>query len=205
MAVVKDYDNVAAFVLAGGASSRMGRDKALLELDGVPMIVRMARLAEPHVASVTLVGPPERYAHLGLCVVADRWQGTGPLGGIVTALGVSESHWNLILGCDLPYLTAEWLVWLIARTLDSSAQAVVPESRRGLEPLAAMYRKDCALAFSTALEQGVRRISEALGEIVFEKVTAGQWRELGSTDMIFHNVNTPKDFAEAQRRIATSL
>jgi molybdenum cofactor guanylyltransferase len=203
---MKRCDNIAAFVLAGGASKRMGRDKALLKLDGVPMVVRMARLAEPHVASVTVVvGSAERYASLGLSVVSDRWVGIGPLGGIATALSGSSADWNLILGCDLPYLTTEWIEWLISRTIESPVQAVVPESRRGLEPLAAMYRKDSALAFSTAIEQGVRRVSEALGEIVFEKVTAGQWRELGSTDMIFQNVNTPKDFAEAQRRIATSL
>ena len=198
---MKRCDNIAAFVLAGGASRRMGRDKALLELDGVPMVVRMARLAEPHVASVRVVAPPERYASLSLCVVADRWQGTGPLGGIATALGASSSQWNLILGCDLPYLTAEWLVWLIARALPSSAQAVVPELPQGLEPLAAMYRKDCALAFSAALERGVRRVSEALKEIFFERVTAGQWHEFASTDMLFENMNTPEDFAETQRWI----
>jgi molybdenum cofactor guanylyltransferase len=79
---VNHCDNIAAFVLAGGASRRMGRDKALLKLDGVPMIVRMARLAGPHVASVTVIGPPKRYASLGLCVVPDRWPGVGPLGGL---------------------------------------------------------------------------------------------------------------------------
>ena len=167
---MKRCDDIAAFVLAGGASSRMGRDKALLELDGVPMVVRMARLAEPHVASVTVVGPPERYAHLGLGIVADRWRGTGPLGGIVTALGASSSRWNLILGCDMPYLTTAWIRWLIARTLESPAQAVVSESQRGLEPLATIYCKECAQAFSAALNRGVRRVSEALGEIFFEKV-----------------------------------
>jgi molybdenum cofactor guanylyltransferase len=90
--VVKDHNNVAAFVLAGSASRHMGREKALLALNGVPMVVRMARLAEPHVASVTVVDPPERYAQLGQCVVLDRWQGAGPLGGILTALGASTSH-----------------------------------------------------------------------------------------------------------------
>ena len=64
-----------------------------------------------------------------------------------------------------------------------------------------MYRKNCALAFSTALERGVRRVSEALGEIFFEKVTASEWHAVSSTDMLFHNMNTPEDFAEAQRRI----
>ena len=198
---MKDHNNVAAFVLAGGASRRMGRDKALLALNGVPMVVRMARLAEPHIASVMVVGPPERYASLGLFVVSDRWPGIGPLGGIATALSVSSADWDLILGCDLPFLTTKWIAWLIARALESPAQAVVPESRRGLEPLAAIYRKDCGLAFSTALKRGVRRISEAVGEISFEKVTAGQWQELGLTDILFHNMNTQEDFDEARRRL----
>jgi len=184
---VKDHNNVAAFILAGGASRRMGRDKALLALNGVPMVVRMARLAEPHVGSVTVVGPPERYASLGLFVLS--------------ALSVSSADRNLILGCDLPFLTTEWIAWLIARALESAAQAVVPESGRGLEPLAAIYRKDCGLAFATALKRGVRRVSEAVGEISFEKVTAGQWQELGLTDVLFHNVNTQEDFAEARRRL----
>jgi molybdenum cofactor guanylyltransferase len=198
---VKRRDNIAAFVLAGGASRCVGRDKAPLELDDVPMVLRMVQLAEPQVASVTFVGPPVRYASFGLCIVADRRAGMGPLGGITTALSASSADWNLILGCDMPYLTTEWIEWLIARTLESPAQAIVPDSRRGLEPLAAMYRKDCALAFSAALERGVRRVSEALGEIFFEKVTTSEWHALGSTDMNFHNMNTPEDFAEAQSRI----
>ena len=60
---------------------------------------------------------------------------------------------------------------------------------------------DCALAFYAAIERGVRRVSEALGEIFLEKVTASEWHALGSTDMLFHNMNTPENFAEAQRRI----
>ena len=198
---MKDHNYIAAFVLAGGASRRMGRDKALLQLDGVPMVVRTARLAGMRGASVTVVGPPEQYASLGLAVVPDRWPGAGPLGGIATALGASSVDWNLILSCDLPYLTWEWLEWLIARAAESTAQAVVPESQRGLEPLAAMYRKNCGLPFSSALERGVRRVSEALDEILFEKVTASEWYAVSSADMLFHNMNEPEDFTEALRRI----
>src|SRR6476646_3246496 len=138
--------NVAAFVLAGGASERMGQDKALLELGGVPMVTRATRLAQPYVASVAIVAPQERYAQLGLRILPDRWPGAGPLGGIATALSATNSEWNLILGCDLPYLTQEWIAWLISHALDSPAYAVVPESRRGPEPLAAMYHQSCGAA-----------------------------------------------------------
>jgi molybdopterin-guanine dinucleotide biosynthesis protein A len=200
---IKRHNNVAAFVLAGGMSTRMKRDKALLELGGVPMVLRIARLAEIHVASVAVVAPLGRYASLGLLEVADHWPGEGPLGGIVTALGASSADWVLILGCDLPYLTAEWIERLISRALESTAQAIVPESSRGLDPLAAMYRKDCAPAFSAAFDRGVRRVTEALGEIHFERATADQWSGPEPANFVLQNMNTPEDFAEAQRRISS--
>ena len=84
------FQNVAAFILAGGTSERMGQDKALLELGGAPMVTRMERLAQPYVASVAIVAPQERYAQLGLHIVPDRWPGAGPLGGIATALGLDK-------------------------------------------------------------------------------------------------------------------
>src|SRR3989441_2918291 len=114
---MKRHDQVAGFILAGGVSSRMGRDKALLEIGGVPLLVRTARLIEPLVAAVTVIGSPERYASLDLRVIPDAVAGVGPLGGIATALRFSASAWNLVLGCDLPYLTAKWLDRLMARPL----------------------------------------------------------------------------------------
>src|SRR6516162_9227963 len=112
---MKRYEDISAFILSGGASSRMGRDKGLLKISGQPLIVRIARLAEPLVSSVVIVGPPERYGTLGLRVIADRAFGDrgensilqGPLAGIATALAATSTPWNLILACDLPYLTRE--------------------------------------------------------------------------------------------------
>ena len=97
------------YCLAGGASSRMGRDKALLELGGVPLIVRTARLVEAVVGSATVVGDTAAIRALGLRTVADDWPGAGPLGGIATALRVSSAPWSLVVACDLPYLTKPWL------------------------------------------------------------------------------------------------
>src|ERR1700693_5380089 len=107
---MNDGASIAGFILAGGESSRMGVDKGLLEVAGVPMIVRAARLAESVVgAPAVVVGTPEKYRGLGLRAIADDWPGCGPLGGIATALRASEADWNLIVACDLPYLTREWL------------------------------------------------------------------------------------------------
>ncbi len=179
----------------------MGQDKALLELGGAPMVTRAARLAQPYVVSVVIVAPQERYAQLGLEILPDRWPGAGPLGGIATALGSTSAEWNLILGCDLPDLTPEWVAWLISHALESPAHAVVPESSRGLEPLAAMYRQSCGATLTAAVERGVRRVTEGLSELMFERVSASEWQELDPMGTLFENVNTPKDYAEARRRI----
>src|SRR4030081_3887792 len=104
--MVKRRRQVAGFILAGGASSRMGRDKGLLDFGGVPLIVHTAQLLEPLVAEVTVVGSPSRYAQFGSRAIGDdaRGQdgrGCGPLAGIATALAATRAQWNLIIACDL--------------------------------------------------------------------------------------------------------
>ena len=100
----------------------MGQDKALLDFGGVPLILHTARSLEPLVADVRIVGSPRRYAALGLSGIEDNAHpheatynsGCGPLAGIATALATTNSIWNLIVACDLPYLSAEWLGWLLS-------------------------------------------------------------------------------------------
>lgn len=198
---MKRYDQVPGFILAGGSSARMGRDKALLEIGGVPLLVRTARLLEPLVASVTVVGTPARYADLGLRAVPDDYPaGTGPLGGIATALRISTAEWNLVVGCDLPYLSAEWLDWLIARALGFRADAVVPETPQGLEPLCAMYRSRCAATLAAAIAQGVRKVTDGFAELSMVRITPADWGARGSA-FLFTNMNAPQDYEEAKRRL----
>jgi molybdopterin-guanine dinucleotide biosynthesis protein A len=77
--------------------------------------------------------------------------GFGPLAGIATALAVTQSRWNLIVACDLPYLSAEWLDWLLSRARRSRGDAVVPRTEHGIEPLAAVYRRESGELIATAL------------------------------------------------------
>src|SRR5277367_6868664 len=146
----------------------MGRDKALLDFGGVPLILHTARLVKPLVSEVTIVGSPGRYAALGLRAIADRAaharrgpreRALGPLAGIATALAAAHSPWNLIIACDLPYLSADWLDWLLSRALRSRGEAVIPRTERGIEPLAAAYRRECAVVIEGALARGVRKVS----------------------------------------------
>jgi molybdenum cofactor guanylyltransferase len=204
-AVVKHRRQVAGFILAGGASSRMGHNKGLLDFGGVPLLLRTARLLEPLVAKVTVVGTPHRYAALGLHVIADEAQsdgsrektGRGPLAGVAAALNATRSPWNLIVACDLPYLSAEWLDWLLSRALRSSGEAVVPRTERGIEPLAAVYRRECAVPIAAALGRGTRKVSDAIEELRLDFVHPREWRHIDPSELILRNMNAPRDYEQA--------
>ena len=183
----------------------MGADKALLDLDGQPLLLRAARLVEPLAASVTVIGDPARYAELGLAVIPDDVPNLGPLGGIATALRISRMPWNLIVGCDLPYLTAAWLEFLISRALASRADALLPDNVRGPEPLCAMYHARCAPVISAALARGVRKVTGGLAGLVIETLPHAEWKAFDSDGCLFKNMNSPADYADARARFETKM
>ena len=200
------YRQVAAYILAGGASSRMQKDKGLLDFGGVPLIVRTARLLEPLVTGITLVGAPRRYAALGLRSIADKFDaeeessqpGRGPLAGIATALAATRWPWNLILACDLPYLSAVWLDWLLSRAIRSRKQIIIPRTAGGLEPLAAVYRRECGAPIAAALARGVRKVSDAIEGLRLELVYPREWSRLDPSGLVLKNMNTPADYRQAR-------
>ena len=182
----------------------MGRHKALLEFAGVPLIVETARLLEPLVRRVTVVGSPERYVPLGLHAIRDQIYGRdelsqGPLVGIASALAAAQSPWSLILACDLPYLSADWVDWLLARALQSNAQVVVPQSAYGEEPLAAVYRRECLEVIAASLKRGVRKVSDVLSALQVDLIPATEWRTFDPDGRVLTNMNTPADYAEARK------
>ncbi|HKV47039.1 MAG TPA: molybdenum cofactor guanylyltransferase [Candidatus Acidoferrales bacterium] len=190
--------DVEAFILAGGVSSRMGRDKALLEFGGIPLVVNTVQLVAPLVSRTTVVGPVEKYANLGLNVIPDRHssmrietaRSKGPLFGIVTALSNARTPWTLILACDLPYLTAQWLESLALRALESNAQAVIPQTAHGLEPLAAAYRSECAKPLAQLLASGTHKVTDALKALSVEIIPE-------KDSSVLKNMNTLADYNEA--------
>lgn len=189
---------IAGFILAGGESSRMGRDKALLELDGVALVVRTARLVERVAETPTIVGAPDRLGALGFNVIGDEWPGAGPLGGIATALHASNAPWNLIVACDLPYLTKAWLEYLVVRALSSTADAVVPMNERGAEPLCAIYNRKCEPEIRAALERGTRKVTDGLDGRRVENIEPAEWKVFDSDGLLFKNMNSPADYEEAK-------
>jgi molybdopterin-guanine dinucleotide biosynthesis protein A len=192
---------IAAFILAGGESSRMGRDKGLLELGGVPLILQTARLVEGVAGQAAVIGNAEAYKSLGLRLIGDDWPGAGPLGGIATALRASDAPWSLVVACDLPYLTRSWLEYLIARALASKADAVLPMNALGAEPLCAIYHKRCEPAIRKALESGTRKVTDGLKDVRIETIAPAEWKAFDSEGLLFKNMNSPEDYEEARAKL----
>jgi molybdopterin-guanine dinucleotide biosynthesis protein A len=190
-------DGIAGYILAGGQSSRMGRDKAMLAPGGTPLLMRTATLLAPLAGPPIIVGPPTRYSALGYDVIPDDAPSIGPLGGIATALRHSNQPWNLIVGCDLPFLTSLWLDYLIGRAVESNADAVIPQSDAGAEPLCAMYRKTCVTTLLAAIAQGTRKVTDAFAGLKIDAVTPREWKPFDESGHLFKNMNTPEDFEEA--------
>ena len=195
---------VLGHVLAGGGSTRFGRDKALAEIDGKSMLLRMCELLRGLGDEVRVVTAPGKHVELGVTRLADRWPGEGPLGGILTALRAAKetsdsSQWNLIVGCDMPFLTREWLSYLINRALASNTEVLVPRSASGLEPLCACWRSSAAETVQRAFDGGVRKVTEAMKQLTMEVIDESDWKRFDSAGRLFWNMNTAADFEEAKK------
>jgi molybdenum cofactor guanylyltransferase len=194
---------VLGYVLAGGGSTRFGRDKALVEIGGAPMLSRMRSLLRDVAKEVNVIAAPRKYLELGIASVGDRWEGQGPLAGIITALQttaeIGGAEWNLIIGCDMPFLTREWLTYLAERAQASGAEVVAPRSAQGLEPLCACWRTSAAAKLQQAFEGGTRKITEAMKQLSMEVVDAADWKRFDTAGRLFWNLNTAADYDKARR------
>jgi len=140
------------FVLTGGRSSRMGRDKALLPVNGSTLLEQIAARVRAAAGSVTLIGSPDRYSGLGLAVAADLIEECGPIGGVYTALKISRAPWNLMVACDMPAVTSGFLAMLLEAARDADAECFVPETGSGLHPLCAVYHRRALAALQYAID-----------------------------------------------------
>jgi molybdopterin-guanine dinucleotide biosynthesis protein A len=180
----------AGFVLVGGRSSRMGRDKALLLHHGEALAAAIAREVEIAAGHCSLIGDASRYRGLGYPVIGDLYPGEGPLGGILTALRHSTAEWNILVACDMPQITAELfrsLLDLAGRRPDLDVIAPLGPSGR-FEPLCSVYHRRCGPVLQSTFDSGVRKIAEAVKHLRLETVEIPELRALD-------NVNTPEDWA----------
>ncbi|MEH2260211.1 molybdenum cofactor guanylyltransferase [Nostoc sp.] len=188
-----------AIVLAGGKSSRMGHDKALIPIQGVPLLQRVCGIAQSCADTVYVVTPwPQRYQDLLLAgcqfieevPLSGESLAHGPLVGFAQGLAKVKTDWVLLLACDLPRLRVEVLQdW--ASKLDSvedNAIAALACHPKGWEPLCGFYRRSCLPQLLEFINQGERSFQQWLRQYPVEVLP------LAEPEMLF-NCNTPEDLA----------
>ncbi len=198
--------SVTAFVLAGGKSSRMGRDKAGLVLAGKTLLERAVQTARAAGAQVCIVGAGQALhdmaARLTCSTVGDAFPGQGPLAGIHAALASAHAgQVNFILAVDIPFVTAALLQFVLSRAKESGALATLPHAAGRIHPLCAVYRREFAAAAQQALAEGNNKIEAALHGQTVEIIGEAELVRRGFHAAMLANLNTPEEFAEAERRV----
>ncbi|MGA7217292.1 MAG: molybdenum cofactor guanylyltransferase [Candidatus Sulfotelmatobacter sp.] len=191
-------DDLTVFVLAGGKSTRMGRDKAFLDYDGVTLLAHALEVVQSVVTDVRIVGSREKFAVFAP-VVEDIFPDCGPLGGIHAALRASPTELIVIIAVDMPFVSESFLKYLIGRAREASdAVVVVPRSEGRRQPLCAIYRREFADTAEAALRAGRYRI-DALFEVVpCLTITEQELEAAGFSVAIFCNLNTREDLVMSQ-------
>ena len=191
--------DVTAFILAGGKSTRMGRDKAFVEFEGETLLARMLGMARSMTVDVRIVGDAKKFASFA-SAVEDIFQDRGPLGGIHAALRSSQTDLNLMLAVDMPFVSSAFLRYLIgqARSELGSCGDHSPHRRR----LAAPVRRlppGIADAAETALLAGQNKIDLLYTAIKTRVIEEGELKGDGFSLDLFRNLNTPEELEAGQR------
>ena len=194
--------DVTAFVLAGGRSSRMGQDKALLRhASGTTLLEHVLAIARSVADRVTLIASREKYSSIvhGIEIVEDVYPGCGPLGGIHAALGATSTDLNLVIATDMPNLNSGLLRFLLERARSTDHVVTIPRVGELPQPLCAVYRRAFLFAAEQALRSGRYRIHTALNQVSTGVISEAELTAAGFGAELFANANTPGEW-EALRR-----
>jgi molybdopterin-guanine dinucleotide biosynthesis protein A len=193
----REMAELTGFLLAGGRSGRMGRDKAFVSFQGRTLLDRALSTLRTVTPEIVVVGPRDKFVAFGT-VVEDVFPGAGPLAGIHAALRSSQTDLNLMFAVDLPLVRADLLRYLIARAEHSAALVTVPRTADGWQPLCAVYRKAFADKAEPALTQGRNKVDALFTPDRLEIITEQELSTAGFSAGLFKNVNTPDDLGESR-------
>lgn len=189
----------AAIVLAGGKSTRMGSNKALLKVREQRMLEEAVNILSGKFEEVMVSTNDDYYEDLNIRKIPDVFPGRGPLGGIHAGLGASNYEVNFFMACDMPFVHAELAGFMVG--LISGYDAVVPRIGEYYQPLFAVYNKSCLGPIEHQITSGRNKIISFYDQVRIRYVDEDELREYGNPDEMFFNVNTPVDL-EAAKNLA---
>lgn len=185
-------EKITGIILAGGKSSRMGTDKAMLSFNGKKLIEYSIALMKEVSDNQLISANNDAYRAFEIPVVPDNFQGIGPLAGIEAGLRFSQNRINLFAPCDTPFLNAELLLKILSNI--ESYDAVVPVSKDGkIEPLTGFYSKEALPALTKQIDRGDFKIQNLL-QIIHTKYI------LIDDIKLIKNINTPEDLKNIEQK-----
>ncbi len=190
--------DVTAFILAGGKSSRMGSDKALLEFEGETLLARTLRKAQTVAGRVCIVGSREKFELFGP-VIEDEFRDRGPLAGIHAALQATTTELNLLLAVDLPFLPETALKYIVEQARACDAVVTIPRINGYRQTLCAVYRLEFAALAEESLRDGRNKIDPLYEKTSVRVLEEPELAEVDIVPSMFDNLNTPQDLERATR------
>ncbi|MEA3345751.1 MAG: molybdenum cofactor guanylyltransferase [Chloroflexota bacterium] len=187
---------ITAIILAGGRSRRLGLDKSLLRLDDETLLEATVKKVATLSDEVIVAGGPFPYPLPGARLVADIYHGCGPLGGIHAGLAAASNFHSLVVACDMPFLNIRLLRYIVKRA--SGYDVVIPRLGTYLEPLHAIYSRDCLKSIERQIEAGNFRVSDLLSEVRVCYVEGDEIERFDPQHLSFFNINTPEDLERAE-------
>jgi molybdopterin-guanine dinucleotide biosynthesis protein A len=183
---------VSGIILAGGASSRFGLNKALLKVGDLPLVAKVANRLRSVVDDLVLVtNLPEQFGFLGLTMVGDIYRGIGTLGGLHAGLSAIRTRYGFVVGCDMPFLNADLLRYMVS--VRDRADVIMPRLGRYYEPLHAVYAIQCLPNIEQSIKAGQRRVLRACDGLRIRYVDEEEIARYDPHHRSFFNVNTPDD------------
>jgi len=193
---IKDISGV---ILAGGKSSRFGKNKALEKFDGVPLIERVVRVMRSVFQHLILVtNNPADYSYLELPMCQDLVKGLGPLGGVYTALKVIPNKAGFFVACDMPFLNRDLILHMVKSMRDFDA--VVPRASGELETLHTLYSKRCLPAIKRLIDSGQYKTRSFFSEVSVCYIDESSIRHFDPGIKSFININKPQELRRINRR-----
>jgi molybdopterin-guanine dinucleotide biosynthesis protein A len=193
-------ESVTGFVLAGGKSSRMGKDKAFLQLGGRTLLAHALAQSQAATENAWIVGSAKKFAPFGP-VVEDRYPERGPLAGIQAALAATLTELNLITAVDMPFLEPDFLRYLVTRARASPAVVVVPMAAGRVQPLCAIYRKSFAAVAERSLLAEKNKVGSLFSEVQTLVIEQEELERNGFAGEMFRNLNTSQDWQQAKQQL----
>ena len=186
--------NLTGIILAGGQSSRMGSDKGLLLYQGKPLISYSIDVLAPLCSEILISSNNELYNKFGYEVVADEISGIGPMGGIYSCLKRSKNDLNLILSCDMPYVTGD-IFQLLIENMGKAIISLPWHKDEHYEPLCGVYHNDVLNFISSFIKKNNFKLPDLFKEIPFAPLNVSNL-DPPLSDHYFFNINKPEDLTK---------